>query len=140
MIFQLDYVTVMIFVLVSYLGTSLILFIADTYLMQIYASSKKWDESFKIPIRINIIWFALSLIIGIPLSLLYGDSVMIDFVKFGINMVVGIFLAYRYYKKEIGETIPFILILQFILFVIGVIFGNLFSLLTLSIIGALPVI
>ena len=65
---------------------------------------------------------------------------MIDFVKFGINMVVGIFLAYRYYKKEIGETIPFILILQFILFVIGVIFGNLFSLLTLSIIGALPVI
>ena len=130
----------MIFVLVSYLGTSLILFIAGTYLMQIYASSKKWDESFKIPIRINIIWFALSLIIGIPLSLLYGDSVMIDFVKFGINMVVGIFLAYRYYKKEIGETIPFILILQFILFVIGVIFGNLFSLLTLSIIGALPVI
>ena len=133
MIFQLDYVTVITIVLVSYLGVSLILFIAGTYIMQIYASSKKWDDSFKIPYKINTIWFVVSLAIGIPLSLLYGDNVMIDFVKFGANMLVGVIFAIRYYKKEKGDAIQFILVIQLILFIIGVIFSNVFSMLSISI-------
>lgn len=131
MIFQLDYETVITFVMISFLGISLILFIAGTYIMQMYASSKKWDNSFNIPLKINIILSAINLAIGIPLSLLYGDQVFIDYIRFGVNMIVGVILAIKYYKKEKGESIQFILIIQFILFVIAVVFGYIFSMLSL---------
>ena len=133
MIFQLDYATVITFVLISYIGISLILFITGTYIMQIYASSKKWGQSFDIPLKINTIWLVVSLVIGIPLSLLYGDSVMIDFVRFGTNMLIGVVFAIKYYKKEKGEAIQFILVIQVILFIIAVILGNIFSVLALNV-------
>ncbi len=135
MIFQLDYATVITFVLISYIGISLILFITGTYIMQIYASSKKWGQSFDIPLKINTIWLVVSLVIGIPLSLLYGDSVMIDFVRFGTNMLIGVVFAIKYYKKEKGEAIQFILVIQVILFIIAVILGNIFSVLALNVLG-----
>jgi len=130
MIFQLDYVTVMTFVMVSYLGISLILFIAGIYIMQMYANSKKWDDSFNIPLKINAILLAISIAIGIPLSFLFGDSAFIDFVRFGINMVVGVILTMRYYKKDKGEAIQFTLIIQIVLFILAIVFGNIFGMLT----------
>jgi len=132
MIFQADFGTVIYFVLIIYLGVSLILFVAGTGIMQMYANSKEWDKSFKIPIKINGIWSVISIAIGIPLTLLIGDSVMIDFIRFGVNMLVGLLLATRYYKKEKGDIIPFILIIQFVLFIIAVIFSNIYSILVLS--------
>jgi len=135
MIFQLDYGTVITYVLVAYLGISLILFISGTYIMQMYASSKKWDESFKIPLKINVIWLVVSLAIGIPLSFLYGDNVLIDFIRFGVHVLVGIVFAIKYYKKEKGEAIQFILVIQVILFLIAVIFSNIFSTLAISVLG-----
>ena len=131
MIFQLDYATVITFVLISFLGISLILFIAGTYIMQMYAKAKKWDDSFKIPLKINIIWSVISLAIGIPLSFIYGDQVFIDYIRFGVNMIVGVIFAIRYYKKEKGESIQFILVIQFLLFIIAVVFGYIFSMLSL---------
>ncbi|GAG62575.1 unnamed protein product, partial [marine sediment metagenome] len=88
MIFQLSFVTVFTLLLVSYIGTTLILFVAGTYIMQMYASSKGWDNSFKIPLRINLILALINIAVGIPLIFLYGDSVVLDFVRFGINMVI----------------------------------------------------
>ena len=137
MIFQLDYATVISLVLISYLGISLILFIAGTYFMQMYASSKKWDISFKIPLRINIIWLAISLAIGVPISFLYGDQVFIDYIRFGVNMVVGVIFAIRYYKKDKVESIQFILVIQFLLFIIAVVFGYIFSMLSLYVVSYL---
>ena len=127
MIFQLDYATVITFVLVSFLGVSLILFIAGTSIMQMYASKKKWDDSFKIPLKINTIWLIISLAIGIPLSFLIGDNVVIDYIRFGINMLVGYIFTTRYYKKDKGESFQFIIFVQFILFIIAVLFGALFG-------------
>jgi hypothetical protein len=101
--------------------------------MQIYAKSKKWDESFKNPLKINVLWLVISLVIGIPLSFLYGDSVLIDFIRFGLNMLVGVIFVIKYYKKENNEAIQFVLIIQAILFVIAVIFSNIFSVLSLII-------
>lgn len=135
MIFQVDYITVITFLLIAYLGISLILFITGIYIMQMYASSKKWDDSFKIPLKINIIWFVVSLAIGIPFSLLFGDSVFIDFMRFGANMLIGIIFAIKYYKKEKTDAIQFILVIQAILFIIAVIFSNIFSVLAISVLG-----
>lgn len=136
MIFQLDYFTVFTLLLVSYLGITLILFVSGTYIMQMYASSKDWDKSFKIPLRINLILLAINLAVGIPLAFLYGDSVVLDFVRFGINMVIGSIFIIRYYKKDNVESIQFILVVQFILFIIAVIFSNLFGLISLYVVGA----
>ncbi len=135
MIFQVDYITVITFLLVAYLGISLILFITGTYIMQMYASSKKWDDSFNIPLKINIIWFVVSLAIGIPLSFLFGDSVFIDFMRFGANMLIGVIFAIKYYKKEKADAIQFILVIQAILFIIAVVFSNIFSVLAISVLG-----
>jgi hypothetical protein len=135
MIFQLDYVTVITLVLISYLGVSLILFIAGSYIMQMYASSKGWDGTFKIPLKLNTILLTINLAVGIPLSFLYGDSVVLDFVRFGINIVVGAIFTMKYYKKDKGEAIPFILIVQFLLFIIAVVFSNVFAMISLYVVG-----
>ena len=135
MIFQLDYATVITFVMISFLGISLILFIAGTYIMQMYAKAKKWDDSFKIPLIINTIWAIISLAIGIPLSFIYGDVVFIDYIRFGVNLIVGAIFAIRYYKKEKVESIQFILIIQFLLFIIAVVFGFIFSMLSVYVLS-----
>ncbi|MHA1477601.1 MAG: hypothetical protein ACTSPU_05315 [Promethearchaeota archaeon] len=111
MIFQLDLPTAITIVVVLYLTVSLISFIIGTYIMQIYASIKKWDDSFKIPLKINLIWLLISLAIGIPLSFLFGDNVLIDFVRFGVNSIIGVVLTIRYYKKDKGEAIQFTFII-----------------------------
>ena len=131
MIFQLDLATAITLVLVLYLSVSLILFIVGTYIMQIYASSKKWDDSFKIPLKINLIWLVISLAIGIPLSILLGDNVLIDFVRFGANMIIGVILTTKYYKKNRGDAIQFTLVIQIVLFIIAIVFGSIFGNLTL---------
>ena len=134
MIFQLDLATAITIVIVSYLTVSLISFIIGTYIMQTYASIKKWGDSFKIPLKINVIWLVISLAIGIPLSFLFGDNVLIDFVRFGVNIVIGVILTMRYYKKDMGEAIQFTFIIQIVLFLLGVIFGYFFGMLTLYVI------
>jgi hypothetical protein len=131
MIFQLDYYTVMGFVLISYAGISLILFFTGIYIMQMLAKKKEWGDSFKIPLNINFIWLLVSLAIGIPLSMFYGDSIVIEFIRFGANIIVGIIIGIRYYEKDKGDVIQFILIIQVVLFIIGVIFSNIFSILIL---------
>ena len=133
MIFQLNYATVITFVLVSYLGISLILFIAGTYIMQMYASSKKWDDSFSIPLKINIIWLIITLAIGIPLSFFVGDTIFIDYMRVGINTIVGLILVMRYYEKEWGESIQLVLVTQVILFIIAILFGSIFGIVSLDI-------
>jgi len=135
MIFQLDLPTAITIVVVLYLTVSLISFIIGTYIMQIYASIKKWDDSFKIPLKINLIWLVISLAIGIPLSILFGDNVLIDFVRFGVNMIIGVMLTMRYYKKDKGEAIQFTLFIQIVLFLLAVIFGYFFGMLTLYVIS-----
>ncbi|NVM43804.1 MAG: hypothetical protein HWN79_02715 [Candidatus Lokiarchaeota archaeon] len=136
MIFQLDYITVFTLLFVSYFGITLILFVAGISIMQMYASSKGWDNSFKIPLRINVILLAINLAVGIPLIFLYGDSVVLDFVRFGINMVIGAIFMIKYYKKDRIESVQFILIVQFILFIIAVIFSNIFAMISLYVVGA----
>ena len=133
MIFQLDYATVITFVLISYLATSLILFIAGTYIMQMYASSKKWDDSFSIPLKINIIWLIITLAIGISLLFFVGDTIFIDYMRVGINTIVGLILVMRYYEKEWGESIQLVLVTQVILFIIAILFGSIFGIVSLDI-------
>ena len=134
MIFQLDLATAITIVVVLYLTVSLISFIIGTYMMQTYANIKKWDDSFKIPLKINLIWLVISLAIGIPLSFLFGDNVLIDFVRFGVNLIIGVVLTIRYYKKDKGKAIQFILVIQIVLFLLAVIFGYFFGMLTLYVI------
>jgi len=109
----------------------LILFIAGTFIMQTYASSKKWDNSLKIPLKINLIWLIISLAIGVPLLFLLGDSLLIDFLRFGANMIIGIILTTKYYKKNRGDAIQFTLVIQIVLFLLAVIFGFFFDTLAL---------
>jgi hypothetical protein len=136
MLFQLDLLTLAItLVLIATIGTSLILFLAGTYIMQMYAKSKSWDDSFKLALKINLIWLVSNLIVGIIISLFAGDTALIDILRFGINMVVGFFLVMKLYKKTAAESIAFVLLLQVILYILAIIFGNIFNGLNLLIIA-----
>ena len=136
MLFQLDFLTYVItLVLIATIGTSLILFAAGTYMMQMYAKSKTWDDSFKLAVKINLIWLASSLVVGISISLLTGDTVLIDFLRIGINMVVGIILVKKLYKKTLLESVSFVLVIQIVLYIIAIIFGNIFNVLNLYVVG-----
>ena len=135
MLFQLDLLTLVItLVLIATIGISLILFAAGTFIMQMYAKSKTWDNSFKLALKINLIWLTLSLIVGMSISLLAGDTALIDFLRFGINMVVGLILVKKLYKKTLLESISFVLVIQIILYIIAIIFGNIFNALNLYIV------
>jgi len=128
MLFQLDLFTLAItLVLIATIGTSFILFLTGTYMMQKYAKSKTWDESYKLALKINLIWLASSLVVGILISLFAGDNILIDFLRFGINMVVGIIMVKKLYKKTPTESLSFVLMLQVILFIIAIILGNIFN-------------
>jgi len=134
MIFQINLLTATI-VLVLYVSVSFILFIVGIYIMQIYASSKKWDDSFKIPYKINLIWLIMSLAIGIPLSILLPENLLIDFVRFGVNMIIGVILTTRYYKKNRVDAIQFTLVIQIVLFLLAVIFGYIFGMLAIYVLS-----
>ncbi len=128
MLFQLDFLTLVItLVLIATIGTSFILFAVGTYAMQMYAKSKSWDDSFKLAIKINLIWLASSLVVGISISLLAGDTILIDFIRMGINMVVGTILVKKLYKKTLLESMSFVLVILIVLYIIAIIFGNIFN-------------
>jgi len=128
MLFQLDFLTLVItLVLIATIGTSFILFAVGTYTMQMYAKSKSWDDSFKLAIKINLIWLASSLVVGFSISLLAGDTILIDFIRIGVNMVVGIILVKKLYKKTLLESMSFVLVIQIVLYIIAIIFGNIFN-------------
>lgn len=128
MLFQLDLLTLVItLVLIATIGTSFILFAVGTYTMQMYAKSKSWDDSFKLAIKINLIWLASSLVVGFSISLLAGDTILIDFIRMGVNMVVGIILVKKLYKKTLLESMSFVLVVQIVLYIIAIIFGNIFN-------------
>jgi len=132
MLFQLDLLTLAItLVLIATIATSFILFAVGTYTMQMYAKSKTWDDSFKLALKINLIWLTVSLIVGISISLLAGDNILLDFLRFGINMVVGIILVKKLYKKSSTESLSFVFVIQIILYIIAIIFGNIFNAISL---------
>ncbi|MBY9016194.1 MAG: hypothetical protein KGD68_10920 [Candidatus Lokiarchaeota archaeon] len=128
MFFQLDLLTLTILLVVlAAIGTSIILFITGTYMMQMYAKSKTWDDSYKLALVINLIWLVSSLTVSILISIIVGDSALIDILRFGINTIVGIIVVKKFYKKTSGESVHFVLVLQIILFIIAIIFGYIFN-------------
>ncbi len=128
MLFQLDLLTLTIILVVSAaIGTSFILLIAGTYMTQKYAKSKTWDDSYKLALVTNLIWLVSSLLVSIPISIFAGDKALIDIIRFGINVVAGIMMVMKLYKKTPGEAVQFVLLLQIILFIIAIIFGYIFN-------------
>lgn len=128
MLFELDLLTLTILLVVlAAIGTSIILFIVGTFVMQWYAKSRNWDDSYKKVLKINLIWLISSLIVGILISIFAGDSALIDILRFGINTPVGVIVVMKIYEKTSGESFQFVLVLQIILFIIAIMFGYIFN-------------
>lgn len=127
-LFQLDLFTLtIILVVLAAIGTSCILFIAGTFMTQKYAKSKTWDESYKLALETNLIWLVSSLAVSIPISIFVGDEGFIDIIRFGINMVIGIIVVKKLYKKIFIESFQCVLVIQIILFIIAIIVGYIFN-------------
>ena len=128
MLFQFDLLTLTILlVVIAAIGTSFILFIVGTFMMQKYAKSKTWDDSYKLALETNLIWLVSSLSVSIPISFFVGDEAFIDIIRFGVNMAVGIIVVRKLYKKTATESFHFVLVIQIILFIIAIIFGYIFN-------------
>ena len=128
MLFQLDPLTLtIILVVLAAIGTSLVLFIAGTFMTQKYAKSKTWDESYKLALETNLVWLVSSLAVSIPISIFLGDEGFTDMIRFGVNMVLGIIVVKKLYKTTPTESFQFVLLLQIILFIIAIIVGYIFN-------------
>ena len=128
MLFQLDLVTLtIVLVVIAAIGTSLILFIAGTFITLKYAKSKSWDESYKLALETNLVLLVSSLAVSIPISIILGDEGFTDLIRFGVNMVLGFIVVRKLYKKTPTESFQFVLILQIIVFIMAIILGYIFN-------------
>ena len=128
MLFQLDLLTLtIVLVVIAAIGTSLILFIAGTFMTLKYAKSKSWDESYKLAFETNLVLLVSSLALSIPISIILGDEGFTDLIRFGVNMILGFIVVKKLYKKTPTESFQFVLMLQIILFIIAIIVGYIFN-------------
>ena len=128
MLFQFDLLTLTILLVVlAAIGTSFILFIVGTFMMQKYAKSKTWDDSYKLALETNLVWLVSSLAVSIPISIFLGDEGFTDLIRFGVNVALGIIVVKKLYKKTPTESFQVVILLQIILFIIAIIVGYIFN-------------
>ena len=103
--------------------TQIVIFIFGTYVMRWYAKKKSkhytnvWDTSLKTAIIVNLSW----LIISVPWSLIFNfmriETVFIDLILSGINILIGSILIIILYEKNLRDSFLFVVIIQLIIFI-----------------------
>lgn len=117
------------------LGTVLqfFVFLIGIYVMRWHARGKNtpytimWDTSFKSALMVNIIWLAINIPISVTLNFLLVEMVIIDLIKAAINILVGIGITMRLYKKQFKESFYFIVVIQLIVLITSLILGFAFN-------------
>lgn len=82
------------------------MFISGIFIMRWFAIKKDWDDSYVIPIKVNLVWLIFFFILGffLPLEILIVVLFILDF-------ILGTFLVMRYYSTTPKESALFVLII-----------------------------
>lgn len=114
------------------IAISIIIFPIGIYVMRWYANKKDmpptkvWDTSLKTAFIVNLIWLIIDIPISILFNFLFAQNMilylLIQYYNYiVINIFIGIVVIRKVYKKELEESFRFVLVIQLILFGIGLI-------------------
>jgi polar amino acid transport system permease protein len=105
----------------------IIIFFIGTYSMKWYAKKKRWADSIKTAIKINIILLIISSPISLLIFFIFSDILGIYVISLVVNIIVGTILIMKFYKKKFKYSILFDIVIQLIIFPITIILGLIFG-------------
>lgn len=112
MILQADMAGLIVAIFIVAIIVAIIVFFVGVFITKWWAGKKGWDTDLKPAILLNLFWLVINIALG---WLFYGIIALI------INIVVGGFIASKLYKKEMGESIIFCLVVLIIIFIIWIV-------------------
>lgn len=131
--------TIIIEAIITRTFTQILIFIIGIYLLKWYAKKKSrhytkvWDSSLKSALIVNLSW----LLISIPWSLTFNfmgvESVYIDLITSGINLLIGSIIVIILYEKNVKDSFFFVGIIQLINFFASLAVGFLIRLIVVFI-------
>ncbi len=101
-----------------------IMFLIGVAITKRLAGKKRWNDSFKTTLIVNLLWFVISFIISLIFSLVLPSAGWIgSIVVLIITIILGSIIASKVYEKEFGESLIFVIIIQVILFILTILIG-----------------
>ncbi|MHA2429964.1 MAG: amino acid ABC transporter permease [Promethearchaeota archaeon] len=110
---------------------SIIIFPISIYIMKWYSKKKDrphvqlWDTSLKAAYKVSLVWLMINISVSILFNLFVKNITVYFLTQFYIyimiDLSIGTILVKNIYKKQLEESFMFVLIVQVILYVIGLI-------------------
>ena len=106
-----------------------ILLVIGTFFIRWYTKERRWESSLTKELLVQIPWLVISL--GSIFLLFLSNEIfmfLLPFIKITLISLIGIIIANKIYKKELGATILFIILVQIVLVVIDSLFDLFYDL------------
>jgi hypothetical protein len=105
-----------------------LIFLLGVIITRWLAERKGFEDIYKPAIKVNLVWFAIGISIGIVTTFVIPEADWLSSLIGGIiNIIVGIFLVKKIYRKESGESLVFVIEVQIILLILALILGFIFA-------------
>lgn len=127
MILQADMAAYLVALFIVTLIVAVIVFFVGVLITKWWAGRKGWDTDLKPALILNLFWLVINIALG---WLFFGIIALV------INILVGGFIASKLYKKEMGESIVFCLIVLIIIFIIWIIIFLILFVILIAVIAA----
>jgi hypothetical protein len=132
MLFQLaEALTIAIIVVII---LAVLMFLIGIKVMQWIAKKKEWDPTFKPALLVNLFLLLIDIPLGILFTFLLGDNIAVDLLRLVIDIIIGTLLVMKFYKKQFGESLVFMIVVQVILFVIALVIGFILVIILMAVI------
>jgi polar amino acid transport system permease protein len=106
--------------------TQIIIFLTGIFIVRWYTKNESkhytnvWDSSFKTAFTLNLAWLIISIPWSLTFIFLLTESMIIDLIISGMNILFGSILVLILYERGIKESLLFVVIVQFISFAISI--------------------
>ena len=130
------------FIVAKEIGINVVLFLIGIFTVRWYAREQRWSPSLLKALIIQIPWLVIKLLFVLFLVFPVNKGILIDFfiMVSQINIItsIGMLTVSIVYKKELSESLIFIIVIQVILFVAYIFLDLLYNLFnTLAVISAI---
>ncbi len=111
----------------------ILMFLIGTYIVRWYVKEKKthytniWDSSFKTALIVNLIWLVSNIPVIIIFNFLLIEDFYVALINTGINILIGTTVVIPLYKRELRESLLFVVVIQLALFITSLVLGLLIS-------------
>ncbi len=83
---------------------------------------KKWDNSLKKALIINIPWLIIGLLFSLGFTAFLGENILLEIFKIAVSFLIGIIVAMKLYEYDLKQSTLFTIVIQFSLFALVYVF------------------